>query len=113
MGYCPAEPLTNGARLVLDALKESERVAYSYFYDGTDARDQFLMVELGLEDDFYGVASLIDFSVTQLEEAGLVTTRDLDTTLADGEPDYEIRLTPQGKQLLASGATFTCHDLHT
>lgn len=56
------------------------------------------------------IEQLIDLAVGQLEYAGLVATKELEDKLADGHPDYEIRLTEQGRAFLEHGGAFEYED---
>ena len=111
MGYVYADYITRGAEVVLSVIADTERVAYSYFYDGTEERCSSLARELGTEDDMVSAELVIDLAVGQLSDAGWVVTNELTTKLADDEFDYEIVLTRKGKTALTSGLKFKGHDV--
>src|SRR5262245_38824059 len=78
------------------------------------ARRRSGLVELlsaGRSDGDLPVGPLIDLASIQLQEAGLVTTRELPEELGDGQSDYLVELTDAGKALLASGGKFEYKDV--
>ncbi len=111
MGYVPGSVLEPAVRHLLDILRQSGRVDYSCFYDGTDACHAALLRALELEDDWYSPELLMDLAAGLAEQAGLVRTEPLEARLADDEPDYAIVLTDPGRDFIASGQAFHCPDL--
>jgi hypothetical protein len=104
MGYVSGEMIERAGRYLLSILKDTPRIQYSeYFYDGSDAMHEQLMEALGLEDDWYSAEGLVDDAAGQLEIMGLVEITMLKETMADGEQDYVIALTDNGKKSAASG----------
>lgn len=102
MGYTPGDMVERGARYLLDVLNQCGEVDYSRFYDGTDETHRELNRALGLDDDWYCAEHIIDLAAFQLEEQEVVTISELETYLADGEPDYRISLLPRGRRYAAS-----------
>ncbi len=88
---------------------------YSFFYNDDPASEQMLIdahvTAMDPEDgDLEPDVWLIEMAVRQLEEAELVTTKELDEKLLDDEPDYLITLTPKGKAFLKAGKKFEFRD---
>ena len=104
MGYVNASQLEKPGGYVLSKLRENPSIRYSqHFYDGGELEQQTAR-EMGLDDyDAEIVACLVDFAVGQLEDQGLVTTKELEELMADGEKDYLIELTEKGRILLSDG----------
>ena len=111
MGYTAAHCIEAGALLLLSILEEKRQVDYSTFYDGTDETADDLRKRLGLEDDWYSAENVIDLAATQLSEQGLVALRDLETKLADEEPDYTITLTARGRAWLTDRFPLAFRDM--
>ena len=103
MGYSDAEVIRDAADYLLGVLLDSQELAYSTFYDGTDNTHDELMKSIGLEDEWYSAERLIDLAVVQLEEQGIVRTEKLASKLADDENDYLIELTDAGRKRIDAG----------
>lgn len=103
MGMSPDSAIRDAGEYLLNRLLQSTSLPYSTFYDGSDATADQLERSLGLEDTWYSAEQLIDLAVSQLEYQGIVRTETLTTKLADGEDDYLIELTADGRKKLASG----------
>lgn len=85
---------------MLSVLIVNSPVRYSLFYDGTEDTSQKLAKAIGIADkdrDWYCAEHVIDLAVFELEEQAIVEKKELPTSLPDGEPDYEIALTEQGR----------------
>jgi hypothetical protein len=55
------------------------------------------------DGDWYSPELAFDLAVGEMEAAGLVETEDLEQALADGEPDYRIRMTREGAAFAREG----------
>ena len=98
------KPDRSAGKYLLDRLLDATKLPYSTFYDGTDATHDQLTKSVGLEDDgWYSPEHLVDLAVYELEEQGIIETEELATTLEDGENDYLIRLTTEGREKLVGG----------
>jgi hypothetical protein len=111
MGYLPSEPIQQAGRYLLAVLRAEQPVCYSRFYDGLDETHELLCHALGLEDDWYSAEVLMDEAAAQLDDAGIVTIASLPGLLIDGQHDYTITLTDQGKSFLRSRKAFRFHDV--
>lgn len=99
MGYTSADKIANGAALLLGILSKESPIRYSRFYDGSEETFHKLAVALGLkENDEDRGPGIIDLAVFELVQQGVVETRKLEEPLADGEKDYEIKLTEDGRR---------------
>jgi hypothetical protein len=104
MGYTPASRIESGAKYLLSLLVQESPIRYSQFYDGLEETSGKLAEAIGLEEDLrnlFCAEHIIDLAVYELLEQGLVQTKQLNKKLVDGEPDYEISLTPAGKKAYA------------
>lgn len=102
MGYLDATVIEKAGNYLLSVLVAKNSAPYSTFYDGTDETHERLCELTGL-DDWYGPEGVVDEAAYQLEALGIVTIRELDSELADGELDYLIELTEAGRQKLEHG----------
>jgi hypothetical protein len=104
MGYSAASAIEGAGKYLLDRLLAATKLPYSTFFDGTDATHDQLTKSVGLEDDgWYSPEHLVDLAVYELEEQGIIETEELTTALEDGEHDYLIQLTEEGRKKLACG----------
>src|SRR6266496_3402943 len=104
MGYSSADAIQGAGKYLLDRLLEAPKLPYSTFYDGTDATHEQLTEAVGLEDDgWYSPEHLVDLAAYELEEQGIVSIQELTSKLADGENDYLIELTAEGRKKILSG----------
>jgi hypothetical protein len=97
---------------LLSILKLEPLIAYSRFYDGTDETEQALIAGMACVDEPECPAVLMDLAIGLFTDMGIVTVSNLAEKLADGEQDYEIRLTDTGKQFISQGAEYTFPDLY-
>src|SRR5262249_16952265 len=111
MGYATGSHIGLAGKYLLGILKEEGQIRYSRFYDGSDEAADALMKNCGYESEMDAPECMMDVAVAQLEHAGIVATRSLPEKLADGEQDYEIRLTDEGEQFLAGGQEFQFRDV--
>jgi len=88
---------------ILQLLAEEVRIRYGEFFDDDPDEVADLCAELGISDD--ELAPIADETIADLESEGLVWTRVLNRTLTDGERDFRIILTKEGKTFLTSGET--------
>lgn len=103
MGFTNASIIELGAKHLLSVLASESSIRYSRFYDGSEETSRQLEDAIGLDPEsrgWYSVEHIIDLAVYELSEQGIVGTNNLDETLVDGEPNYEIFLTARGKQAL-------------
>jgi|ERR1700722_6654456 len=101
MGYTNASVIESGAKYLLTLLAEQSPIRYSRFYDGTEETSEKLENATGIEDecrDWYCAEHVMDLAIYELSEQGIVETRNFNEKLSDGELDYEIFLTPRGRQ---------------
>jgi hypothetical protein len=101
VGYTNAHVIELGAKHLLSILAQESPIRYSRFYDGSEETSRKLEEAIGLEPacrGWYSVEHIMDLAVYELSEQGIVQTKSLNEKLVDAEPDYEIFLTPQGKQ---------------
>ena len=108
MGYVSVHNVKKAGDYLLRVLLDSGEVRYSRFYDGTDETQAAVLKGMGFpeEGEDYEPESpelLLDLAAYELERQGFVRITMLDTKLADGEPDYLIELTEQGREKLAQG----------
>jgi hypothetical protein len=117
MGVSPADVIQSAGEYLLSRLLEANSLQYSTFYDGEDVTHDQLCRAIGLvdedgePDDWYSAEALIDLAVVQLEEQGILATEQLNSKLADGEPDYLIELIPNGRAKLLAGFKPTYRDM--
>lgn len=117
MGWAYKHHTAAAGDYLLRLLIVETTIHYSRFYDATDATEAALLSGMGHgpEGDADAApdcpAAYVDNAVGQLEEAGLVVTRRTGGKLADGEPAYEIELTPAGREFAASGEKFPYYDM--
>lgn len=96
---------------LLGLLKSEGRVCYSRFYDGSDEAARRLREVCGCTSDIVSAELLMDIAAGQLEEQGVARLVTLHNRLADGENDYAIELTDEGKALLESGRQVRFRDV--
>jgi hypothetical protein len=106
MGFAPGEMIEKAGRHLLTVLKEEGQVRYSRFYDGSEDTHEGLLHAFGLTSDWYLPELLMDLAVYQLARGGVVRTTKVPDRLADGENDYLIELTEEGRGFLVSGEEF-------
>lgn len=109
MGTVPATEIQKAADHLLGQLRDRGEVVYSTtYFDGSDVQEHRLHREMQIEPGTGGAspAILIDIAVYQLENAGWVEKEELNETLVDGEPDYKILFTAEGRRALAVGELF-------
>jgi hypothetical protein len=109
MGYIPTEPIQQAGLHLLSVLRADKSVRYSRFYDGRDETHDLLCHALGLEDEWYSAEGLMDVAAAQLHIAGIVTIASLPEHMVDGEHDYTITLTEEGKSFLRYRKVFRFH----
>ena len=97
MGHLYKHNIKPGGVHVLSLLHSEKVIRYSRFYDGTTETQEAVAKAVG-SDYPEEVAILMDIAIGQLTDHGYVSVTLLSEKLADGEPDYEIRLTPLGVQ---------------
>lgn len=113
MAYTNASVIEMGAKHLLSLLAMESLVRYSRFYDGSEETSLKLEEAIGIEEEcrgWYCAEIIMDFAIHQLAEQGIVESKELDEKLADGQKDYEVYLTPRGKQALLQNATFRFWD---
>ncbi len=113
MGYSYANHIEKAGRHLLGILMAEGSVRYSRFYDGEDETHEALLRGMGYgpaldgtaEDDYVPECPerLMDLAVAQLERQLVVKTTDLEDLLADGNEDYLIELTDEGRSHLELG----------
>ncbi len=106
MGYSHAENIRTAGAYLLRLLSEETTIEYTRFYDGTDDTRLALYASLGLTEEdgeYYCAEHLIDLAAAQLEAQGFIHTETLSSKLADGEPNYSIRLAADARGRFASG----------
>jgi hypothetical protein len=117
MGWVYGQQLMPAGKYLLGILQVEGSVPFSRFYNrDTDyaalakavaAHDEYASDEL--DEDHVHIK--IEFAAGQLETAGLVTFTPLATRLIDGDQDYMIALTEDGRAFLASGRDFGHRDM--
>jgi hypothetical protein len=101
MGYTNADVIELGAKHLLSILVHESPIRYSRFFDGSEKTSRKLENAIGIEParrGWYPVEHIMDLAVYELSDQGIVQTKSLNEKLVDGEPDYEIFLTPRGKE---------------
>lgn len=101
--------LIGPARYILSLLRDTSAIRYSeHIYDGSMARHERLLKEIQLDDpnDGHSIESLIDEALDQLEEQGLLLVKELNTKLVDGDNDFLIELTFDGREVLTNKRSF-------
>jgi hypothetical protein len=111
MGYIPSGPIQQAGLYLLSVLRADKSVRYSRFYDGRDETHDLLCQALGLNDDWYSAEVLMDVAADELCNAGIITIASLPELMSDGEHDYTITLTDEGKSFLRSRKAFRFHDV--
>lgn len=103
MGTFPADYIEQAGKFLLDRLLAAGKLPYSTFFDGTDETHEQLVKSIGLEDDYYAPEHLLDLAAYELEEQEIVEREPLTERLVDGEEDYLITLTPEGRKKINAG----------
>jgi hypothetical protein len=106
MGFFPGRIIENAVHFLLRELSARSEMRYSEMFDGTDETHRRLgrACDMNPEDaEDYGVELAIDLAVWEMENEGFLEKEDLEETLADGEQDYNIRITPEGEAFALSG----------
>lgn len=117
MGYVYADYLKPASKYLLTVLKDEGSVRYNenFYFDGKEDRLESLRKAMGFTDedpqDISYPPIIIDWAVGQLESKGLVTTEQLPELLSDGDHDYSITLTEQGRVFIESGEEFQHWDI--
>jgi len=114
MGAQPAHLIEKAAMYLLSVLMTTEVIDYDYFYDGEERTWLRLIEGLGIpcaDADWYCAEALIDNAAYELEEQGIVRCEWLVSTLVDGEPNYRIILTAEGKDKLSQGVKLTFYPI--
>jgi hypothetical protein len=104
MNHADAETMTRvGSHLAEVLLNEGEK-PYSHFYNDKPGRTKALNNACGLAPDEENAHCFVEWAARQLESQGYATITELpDSELIDGEPDFLIRLTEQGRSRLERG----------
>jgi hypothetical protein len=114
MGDRPAHLIEKAAMYLISVLMTTEVIDYDYFYDGEEKTFLRLIEGLGItrvDADWYCAEALMDNAVYELEEQGMVRREWLASTLVDGEPNYRIILTAEGKEKLCQGVKLTFYPI--
>jgi hypothetical protein len=107
MGHVPCSEIQKAANHLLHKLTEQEHIRYSNtYYDGSKEQELRLRQEMQLDLDDTIPALLVDLAVYQLENIGWVEKQELECRLCDGEPDYTIALTLDGRRASSMGEPF-------
>lgn len=101
-------PVQSAGAYLLGILRQEDSVPYSRFY-ARDVDPKSLAAATKLSEDHAHV--LIEYAAFQLEEAGIIAFTQLPSKLIDGENDYLIALTEQGKAFLTSEKGFEYRDM--
>ena len=110
MGSAYHKHIEGAGKYLLTVLMRRSEVQYSEFFDGSDEAHRLLLENIGSPDVDYPEL-LMDLAVYQLEDLGIVEKFELDERLVDGEPDYVIILTDEGRMLLEDGFVPTYEDM--
>src|SRR5262249_31175201 len=99
--------LERAARYLMGLLKTEPVIRYSRFHDGTVETAKALNRTLGLEENGWLPGhGLMNWAICKLEAAGLVMTEELPVILVDGDTDYDVRLTDEGRAFIDQGRVF-------
>ena len=106
MACIPQDDIAAAGTYLTKVLLEKGTVDYSYFYNEEPGTEE--MVMLGVYGDLNHpnaeeAHGFIDWATHQLVDQGIVFSRELDSKLKDGEPDYRITLTDAGRYFLETG----------
>lgn len=102
MGSVYHEDIERAGKYLLSLLRQYGQVQYLELYDGSDEAHQRLLQNIGADEREHPEL-LMDLAAYQLEEMGIVERVELDERLVDGEPDYLVMLTDDGRMLLEDG----------
>jgi hypothetical protein len=104
MGYFYKDQIEKAGLYLLDILDKKHQVSYDYFYDGTNEKHYHLVEAIGINDnetdETSAVEILLDIAVIELNEFGIVSITQLESKLADGELNYQIKLTDKGRNII-------------
>ncbi len=111
MGYVSKSRVEHVALFLIELLKEKGSVDFDYFYDGTDETEMKLNKALEYPKDDEESVILMDIAISELEDMGIVETKQLSSKLADDEFNYRTRLTYEGEKIIKSGQKMEFRDL--
>ena len=116
MGFADGHTTARAGNYLLLLLAKEQSLEYSRFYDATDETRESLLDGMGLSDpeidrESFCAEVYMDIAVCQLEDEGLLTTRETGDILADGEPNHEIALTQSGREFVAAGKVFSFYSM--
>lgn len=118
MGWVNGSNIKPVGDYLLRLLADKGSVRYGEeFYDFSEAQEQRLRQALGIgpdedyEDDQHYPPIYADFAAGQFSRKGLVQLENLPETLPDGDPDYKISLTKQGRAFVSAGCAFPYWDM--
>lgn len=104
MGYFNKDQIEKAGLYLLGILDKKHQVNYDFFYDGTDEKHYHLCEAIGINDnetdDTDIVEILLDIAAAELNKFGIVSITQLEGKLFDEEPNYQIKLTDQGRNII-------------
>ena len=105
MGYVIGSQVAKGGAHLIDVLRRRGKARFGDFYDATEETEASVHKACGFDEDTdTGHACLyVEWAAGQMEKQGLVTIEANGGTLADGEPDFEIKATAKLWDLIECG----------
>ena len=106
MGCRPADMIEKAAKYLVSILMEKGKIDYDYFYDGEERTRSKLIEGIGItceQADRHCAEALMDNAAYELEEQDVVEIEEIDSILADGNPNYRITLTEKGREKITNG----------
>lgn len=108
MGYVHEHYVRAAGDFITNLLLGRGKVTYSEFYNDQPGTKETVIVSVFGGRDHRGAEQAymyLDWAATQLEGQHVVTIEYLDSKLMDGEHDYWIILTDEGRRFLEEGGT--------
>jgi len=106
VGYVTAEQIQKAGDYLLKKMAEDGILIYSDIYDGTNECHELLTQAMKLEHERSLAEILVDLAVWEFETEGLIERTEFDESLADGESNYGLELTHDGRRFIADGTCF-------
>jgi len=109
MGYVSAEQIQKAGDYLLKIMAKDGNLIFSDIYDATDECHELLVQAMKLEHERCPAEILVHLAVWELETEGLIERTEFDESLPDGETNYGVELTRNGRRFIADGKHFECY----